>query len=135
MGGRVKFNQLSDLEKKKYLGDFYEIISKLRGYEEVREFFRDLLSLSEIVMLSKRVQIAKMILRGYDYDYIKNQLKVGESNIARVERWFNYGGGGYRKKLLAINPKSHKKFIENLSYYNPNRSFMGRKSNILKLLK
>ncbi|MDA3839727.1 MAG: Trp family transcriptional regulator [Patescibacteria group bacterium] len=58
MGGKVKYNSLSESEKKKYLGDFYTMVSLLSGRDEVKSFFKDLLSLSEITMISRRIQIA-----------------------------------------------------------------------------
>ena len=41
MAGKVKYHELSDLEKKKYLGDFYTMVSLLKTREEVKNFFDD----------------------------------------------------------------------------------------------
>ena len=73
MPGKVRYNQLSDFEKKKFLGEFYSMISLLRGRDEVKKFFKDLLTLSEVVMISRRIQIAKMLLDGFDYEEIRKQ--------------------------------------------------------------
>ena len=105
MAGKVKYHELSELEKKKYLGDFYTMVSLLKDREEVKNFFKDLLTLSEAVMISRRIQIAKMLLEGYTYDEIRKKLKVGFNNINQVEKWLNNGFGGYRKTIEEYQKK------------------------------
>jgi len=98
-GGKVKYNDLSEYQKKKCLGDFYTMVASLRDREEVKIFFKDLLSLSEIVMISRRIQIAQMLLEGKSYEEIRRELKAGFSNISQVEKWLNSGFGGYKKVI------------------------------------
>ncbi|PIP28048.1 MAG: hypothetical protein COX29_03325 [Candidatus Moranbacteria bacterium CG23_combo_of_CG06-09_8_20_14_all_35_22] len=105
MAGKVKYHELSDLEKKKYLGDFYTMVSLLKTREEVKNFFKDLLTLSEAVMISRRIQIAKMLLEGHTYDEVRKKLKVGFNNINQVEKWLNNGFGGYRKTIEEYQKK------------------------------
>jgi TrpR-related protein YerC/YecD len=97
MAGKVKYNQLTDFQKKKYLGEFYDMISLLGSREEVKKFFKDLLTLSEIVMISRRIQIAKMLLEGKSFEDIRTEMKVGSNTISHVERWLNNGFGGYKE--------------------------------------
>jgi len=109
MAGKVKYHELSEDQKKKYLGDFYSIISVLKTRDEVKNFFKDLLTLSEIVMISRRIQIAIMLLEGYTQEEVKKKLKVGFSNIAQVEKWLNNGFGGYKKTIEKYRKKYPKK--------------------------
>lgn len=97
MPGKVKYNSLSEFEKKKYLGDFYSMVALLKSREEVKNFLKDLLTLSEMVMLSRRIQIAKMLLEGNTQEEIRRKIKVGFSTINQVEKWLNNGFGGYKK--------------------------------------
>jgi TrpR-related protein YerC/YecD len=106
---RVKYHQLAEYEKKKYLGDFYSMISLLKTREEVKNFFKDLLSLSEVVMISRRIQIAKMLLEGHTYEEIKNKLKIGLATISQVEKWLYNGFGGYKKTIKDYQKKYPKK--------------------------
>jgi len=99
MTGKVKYHELSELEKKVYLGDFYTMVSLLKNREEVKNFFKDILTLSEVVMISRRIQIAKMLLEGRTYEEIRKKLRVGFNNITQVEKWLNNGFGGYRKTI------------------------------------
>jgi TrpR-related protein YerC/YecD len=99
MPGKVKYHELSDNEKKVYLGEFYSVIASLENRDQVKMFFKDLLTLSEITMISRRIQIAKMLLMGEKQEDIRAKLKVGFNNIAQVEKWLNNGFGGYRLAL------------------------------------
>ena len=114
MPGKVRYNQLSDFEKKKFLGEFYSMISLLRGRDEVKKFFKDLLTLSEVVMISRRIQIAKMLLDGFDYEEIRKQLKVGKTTISHVEKWLNNGFGGYKEIIKRHSKKEAKRRVENM---------------------
>lgn len=106
MPGKVKYHSLSEKEKKKYLGEFYDMVSLLSDRREVKNFFKDLLTLSEVVMISRRIQIAKLLLQGSTYDEIREDLKVGSSTIGQVDRWLNNGFGGYKKVIKKHNEKS-----------------------------
>lgn len=105
MPGKVKYNSLSEDEKIKYLGEFYSMVAVLRGREDVKNFFKDLLTLSEIVMISRRIQIAKMLLEGNTLDEIRKKLKVGFTTINQVEKWLNNGFGGYKKAIQKYKNK------------------------------
>lgn len=118
MGGRVKYQSLTELEKKKFLGELYDMIALLKSRDEVKQFFKDLLTLSEVVMVSRRLQIAKMLLEGFTYRDIRAKLKVGISTIISVERWLNQGFGGYRN-IIQRHKKQEKKFAE----YEPTPPF------------
>lgn len=111
MAGRVKYQNLSELERKKFLGELYTMIALLKSREEVKQFFKDLLTLSEVVMISRRLQVAKMLLEGYTYRDIQAKLKVGFATIVSVERWLNQGFGGYRN-IIARHKKQEKKSEE-----------------------
>ncbi len=105
---KIKYHQLTDREKKKYLGEFYTMVSLLKNRDEVKNFFKDLLTLSEVVMISRRIQIAQMLLSGLTHEEIRQKLGVGFSNISQVDRWLNNGFGGYRKTIKKFQKKKSK---------------------------
>ncbi len=121
MPGKVKYNELSEDEKKKFLGQFYSMVAMLKNREEVKSFLKDLLTLSEVVMVSRRIEIAKMLLEGFTPLEIKGKLKVGLSTIAHVERWLNQGFGGYKKIIERYNEKyaSRKFDPEEMTPFSP----------------
>jgi len=107
MSGKVKYHELSEVEKKQYLGDFYSMVASLKNRDEVKNFFKDLLTLSEVVMISRRIKVAKMLLEGQKYEDIRRKLKIGVATITQVERWLFNGFGGYRKTIGEFQ-KNHK---------------------------
>ena len=107
-GGKVKYHLISEKERIKFLGDFYDAVSSLKNRQEAKSFFKDLLTISEIVMLSRRIQIAKMLLMGDTQEEIKKKLKVGFTNINNVEKWLNNGFGGYKNVISKINEAEEK---------------------------
>ena len=109
MAGKVKYHNLSQLEKKKYLGDFYSMVALLKSRDEVKNFFKDLLTLSEVVMISRRIQVAEMLLEGYNYDKIRKRLKIGLTTISQVEKWLFDGFGGYKKTIGKFQEKNKAK--------------------------
>lgn len=117
MPGKVKYHNLTEFQKKKYLGEFYDMVTLLRSREEVKKFFKDLLTLSEVVMISRRVQAAKMLLAGMTYDEIRKELKIGKATIAQVERWLNNGFGGY-KEIISRHKKKELRKKDYLSEAN-----------------
>jgi len=108
MPGKVRYNQLTEFEKRKYLGEFYDMVLLLGSREEAKKFFKDLLTLSEVVMISRRIQIAKMLLEGRNYEEIRKELKVGANTITHVERWLNNGFGGYKEIIKRHEKKKTK---------------------------
>lgn len=109
MPGKVKYHELSEDQKKKYLGEFYSTIALLESREEAKNFFKDLLTLSETVMISRRIQAAKMLLEEHSYEEIKKDLKIGATTISHVEKWLNNGFGGYKNILLKYKKKYKRK--------------------------
>jgi uncharacterized protein YerC len=65
----------------------------------VSVFLGDLLTANEVAMISKRLKIAEMILDGFSYEEIIENLKVGSSTVARVQEWLNISGDGYRQAV------------------------------------
>lgn len=128
MPGKVKYHELTEESRKKYLGDFYSIVSTLKNREEVKNFFKDLLTLSETVMVSRRIQIAKMLLDGCTQEEVRKKLKVGFNNISQVEKWLNNGFGGYKKTIKAYKEnesnKKYGKYKQGLLKKYPNHNFL-----------
>jgi len=91
-----------------YVDEFWRAITLLESKEEVRAFFRDIITSTERVMLAKRLQIAKLLYQGADYSFIKKELNVSNTAITSVARWFDSFGEGYKlivPRLLALSKK------------------------------
>lgn len=68
--GRFNPKTLNSDERMKLLDLLWTSIAELENREEVKNFFKDLLSESEAIMLSRRILIAKKLLEGDDYGKI-----------------------------------------------------------------
>jgi len=96
---RKQIHKVSSKERAQILDEFWTMIALLESKDEVRNFFKDLLSASESLMLARRLQIAKLLLAGWGYDRIEEKLKTGPTTIASVHRWLESGFGGYSSAL------------------------------------
>lgn len=96
---RVQPKSLPKDELHGFLEEFWTMIATLETKDEVKNFFRDLLSTTEALMLARRIRIAKMLLRGTNYGDIAEALHTSEGTIASVHRWLQSGFGGYAKNL------------------------------------
>jgi len=90
------------------LSDFFKIVSEIKTPREASNFFKDLLTPSESLMLTRRIMIAKMLLEGWNFEDISKKLKAGTNTVNSVNRWLYTGFGGYLNELKKV--KSKKEF-------------------------
>ena len=107
---------------------FWQTLADLKNSADVKEFLTDLLTPTEKVMLAKRLAIALMLIKGYDYASIRSTLKVSPQTIGSVSLWLKYSGSGYRKSIERIMKKQKIadliKNVENLlQEIKPERTF------------
>ena len=107
---KVNLRKLDSKSKMKYLDLLWTSIAQLKTRDGVKQFFKDLLSESEAIMLARRIEIAKRLLEGRSYDSIAEELKVGKDTIGRVQRWLTSGFGGYEKGINGFNKELKKRF-------------------------
>ncbi|MDP3996080.1 MAG: Trp family transcriptional regulator [bacterium] len=91
--------------KEKLLDDFWTMISLLKTKDEVRNFFKDLLSETEAIMLSRRIEIAKRLLSGQSYGEICREISTSPNTVASVHGWLQSGFGGYEKLIPRLDNK------------------------------
>ncbi|MCL5435723.1 MAG: YerC/YecD family TrpR-related protein [Patescibacteria group bacterium] len=95
------------------MDEFWRAVTLLESKDEVRAFFRDIITSTERVMLAKRLQIAKRLYNGDSYFSIKKELNVTAATIASVSRWLDSFGAGYRTVIPRLEAASHKKRLAN----------------------
>lgn len=81
---------------------FVKTVSDLKDRSEIDQFLQDLLSPVEKIMLAKRLSIAVMLAKGYDYESIRKTLRVSPPTIAQVALSLKYAGTGYKKVVEKI---------------------------------
>lgn len=107
---RVNPRALDSKTKMRYLDLLWTSIAQLESRDEVKKFFKDLLSQSEAVMLARRIEIAKRLLEGEPYDGIIRNLKVGKDTVSKVQRWLTSGFGGYEKAISGFQKELNRRF-------------------------
>ncbi len=74
--------------------------------KEVWDFLRDLLTPSEVLMLGRRIRIARGLLSGKRYEEIAYAEKASYSTIHLVDRALQRGLEGYRQVLPRTTRRS-----------------------------
>ena len=77
----------------------YNAVLTIKTLDEAKNFFRDLLTETEIRELSERWKAARMLAAGTPYTQIIEATGLSSTTVARVARWVKKGTGGYRLAL------------------------------------
>lgn len=80
----------------------FQSIANIRNPQEVKEFFDDFLSPTERIVFAKRLSIAVLLAKGYDYMSIRDVLRVSPPTIASVNLAIKYSGKGYQRVVGKI---------------------------------
>lgn len=99
-----------------FLNNFWTTLTLLENKDQVANFLKDILTHTEMKMIAKRIQIAKMLLEGYSYQAIKNYVKVTDATISKISNILETRGEGLK---IAIE---HLKNIEKETEKNRMRS-------------
>lgn len=87
----------------RFINDFWRVVTFLGNKEEVKNFLKALLTPTEMLMLSKRVEVAKLLIMDEHYDDIRRQAQVTNSMITHTRDSLARGGyEGYIKPLQRL---------------------------------
>ena len=73
----------------------FEAVLTLKSPEECYAFFEDVCTVNELLSLSKRYEVAKMLREKKTYLDIAERTGASSATISRVNRSLNYGNDGY----------------------------------------
>ncbi|NLP35468.1 MAG: TrpR YerC/YecD [Clostridiales bacterium] len=73
----------------------FEAILCLKNSEECYTFFEDLCTVNELLSLSQRFEVARMLRSNKTYLEIAEKTGASTATISRVNRSLNYGNDGY----------------------------------------
>ena len=73
----------------------FEAILTLQDKEECYTFFQDVCTINELLSLSQRYEVAKMLREKKTYREIAEKTGASTATISRVNRSLNYGTDGY----------------------------------------
>lgn len=81
---------------------FLNTVVHIKNKDEADEFISDLLTPTEKIMLAKRLAIAFLLEKNYDYRSIQKLIRVSAGTIASVNLALNLGSTGYKKLISKI---------------------------------
>lgn len=106
---KVRPDSLDGKDRIRYLDALYTAAGSLRGRADIKSFLRDLLTMSERIMMGRRITIARMVLAGRSYGEIMAELSVGKDTVHRVHRWLVDQYPGYEKALAGLEKELSKR--------------------------
>jgi len=86
---------MNKLPRKPRNQKMYEAILSLQTLEECMNFFDDLCTVSELMAMEQRYQVAVCLNNGMIYNDILAETGASSATISRVNRSLQYGKGGY----------------------------------------
>ena len=73
----------------------YKAFLRLESEEEVKSFLEDLCSMTELMAMEQRFEVARLLHKGLIYNAIMESTGASSAIISRVNRSLQYGAGGY----------------------------------------
>ena len=86
----------------------FEAILCLKNKEECYIFFEDVCTINELLSLSQRFEVAKMLMEKNTYLDISEKTGASTATISRVNRSLNYGNDGYEMVMKRLKEKEEK---------------------------
>lgn len=86
---------MNKLPKKPRNENMYKAILSLKTVEECMKFFDDLCTVSELLAMEQRFQVAVCLNNGMIYNDILAETGASSATISRVNRSLQYGNDGY----------------------------------------
>jgi TrpR-related protein YerC/YecD len=80
-----------------------QVLCKITDVKTMQNFLRDVMTETEIIEISARLEAAKMLSRGEKYEKITNETKLSSRTVARISKWVQNGCEGYKEAISLIN--------------------------------
>ncbi|SCP99333.1 YerC/YecD family TrpR-related protein [Anaerobium acetethylicum] len=84
----------------------FEAVLSLKDKEECYIFFEDICTVNELLSLSQRFEVAKMLRDHKTYLEIAEKTGASTATISRVNRSLNYGNDGYDMVFARMNQEN-----------------------------
>lgn len=83
----------------------FEAILKLENTDECYKFFEDICTVKELLDISQRLEVARMLKDGKSYQEVSKLTGASTATISRVNKCLLYGSGGYSLILDKMEAK------------------------------
>ena len=82
-----------------------DAIVKIKDMDTCKSFFEDVCTIKELQEMSQRLQVAKELRNGKNYQDISKLTGASTATISRVNKCLMYGNGGYNAVLDCMKGK------------------------------
>lgn len=89
--------------KSEAVDHLFEAIMTLKDKDEFYAFFEDVCTVNELLSLSQRYEVARMLRQHRTYLDIAEKTGASTATISRVNRSLNYGNDGYDMVFERLN--------------------------------
>ena len=96
---------MSKIIRTESVDHLFEAILNLKNKEECYLFFEDVCTVNELLSLSQRFEVAKMLREKKTYLEIAEKTGASTATISRVNRSLNYGNDGYEMVFARLEEK------------------------------
>lgn len=93
------------------INDLFRGILLLETEEECRAFFEDLCTIKELQDMAQRLETARLLSEGKNYQEISREVGMSSTTISRVSKCLNYGDGGYELVIGRLGDREKKNGI------------------------
>ena len=80
-------------------GELYSALVKLSSIEDTELFLEDVLTVKELEAMAQRLEVAKLLRAGKNYQEVSRLTGASTATISRVNKCLLYGRGGYSRVL------------------------------------
>ncbi len=98
--------EMNDKLKTSAMDYFFDAVLELRSRDECYSFFEDVCTINELITLSQRLMVAKLLKDNKTYLEIAEATGASTATISRVNRSLTYGNEGYDIVMNRIKEKN-----------------------------
>jgi uncharacterized protein YerC len=100
--GRISRRRIDPEIEERVNEIFINYLAELNTRPAIKEFIQSLLTHTEQIMIAKRLAIALLLTKGFNYQEIDDTLKVSKSTVSGVDKELQSGATGYIKAVKKI---------------------------------
>lgn len=78
----------------------------LENIDECYAFLEDICTIKEVIDISQRLSVAKLLKKGISYTKIASLTGASSATISRVSKCCEYGAGGYNTVIERLNEEN-----------------------------
>ncbi|MBQ0145785.1 MAG: helix-turn-helix domain-containing protein [Lachnospiraceae bacterium] len=98
---------MNDKLKTKAVDNLFDAVLKLKTRDECYDFFEDLCTISEILSMAQRLEVAHLLSDGMKYQDIAKQTGASTATVSRVNRSLKYGNDGYELVIRRLKQEKN----------------------------